>query len=1033
MDVINGPPVLGTITIISGPSTGQTFQVTKPMLTIGRDPANDIVLSDASISRHHARIAYQNGVWSISKQAPQNTVSINQRPIEQGPLHDKDIIGLGPSVRFSFQVVANVQQHPIPPAPPVQAVQPVQQPIRLGQSLSPMQPIQPVQNPPFVALQPAPNMPFSTQRAPDMLHAGEGTIAAGIASLEVSTNTDNERHSYTLVKPVINIGRDPSNDIIINRPTISNFHAQIMRDGSDMIIVHPPPGRQKTANGITYKGRTISGTEPFRHTLVRGDVFRIHDEHGSYVTLTYNDGSGATQEIVPEIRPIPLGANILTIGRLPDNNVVLNHPQVSSHHARLERIANGYRIIDLGSTNHTYVGGHIVREQPLKVGDEIRIGPFKLTYTGTQLTQHDESSSIRIDAVQLTRTEEHGKKTILEDISIAIPPRKFVALVGGSGAGKSTLMNALNGLRPAQSGTVLYNGQDYYHNLAAFSTQLGYVPQDDIIHRDLTVERALYYAAKLRLPSDFTEQQIKERVEEVLDDVEMKFRRNTLVSKLSGGQRKRVSIALELLANPNVFFLDEPTSGLDPGLDRKMMLLLRRLADKGRTIVLVTHATNNINSCDYVCFLCRGGRMAYFGPPDEAKKFFGKSDFAEIYSALEPPDDSSRIPEEAEERFRNSPDYQRYVEQQLLQGPAAPLVMAQQGYVAAAPLTSGTTVTVPERGNPWKQFSILSARYLELIRNDFGNLLILLLQAPVIGLVLLFLTSPAAFAYQGNVKTNSVVFCPPAAIMVSGQSIVYGNCQSLFDQLSALKGQYSIDDKQIGNIMNGAVRAGGSDAETTLLIMAFAAVAFGCLNGAREFVKEEAIYKRERSVNLGIIPYMFSKIVVLGVFCLIQSLILTWLVSLRAPFYHSTFLPAFAEIYITMALASLAGLMVGLTVSALVPNNDRAMSVVPLVLLPQLIFSGIIFPLGSFPLQFIGAFFPARWAMMALGSTVGIHNETVFQNNADTFTFQGTLFSNISKTQSALHILLAWFFLAVTIVGLGFLIGYFLRRKDVRG
>ncbi len=175
---------------------------------------------------------------------------------------------------------------------------------------------------------------------------------------------------------------------------------------------------------------------------------------------------------------------------------------------------------------------------------------------------------------------------LLNDISLAIPPRKFVAIVGGSGAGKSTLMNALTGQQPAQEGTVYYNGQDYYRALAAFNTQLGIVPQDDILHRDLSVEQALYYAAKLRLPEDFTPAQINQRINEVLEDVEMKHRRKLLVSKLSGGQRKRISIALELLANPSVFFLDEPTSGLDPGLDRKMMFLLRTFADTTRDIPL---------------------------------------------------------------------------------------------------------------------------------------------------------------------------------------------------------------------------------------------------------------------------------------------------------------------------------------------------------------------------------------------------------------------------------------------------------------
>src|SRR5256886_10067264 len=328
-----------------------------------------------------------------------------------------------------------------------------------------------------------------------------------------------------------------------------------------------------------------------------------------------------------------------------------------------------YRILDLNSTNHVYVNSELTTNHLLKLGDEIRIGPYKLVYEANQLTQYDESNFIRIDALNLKKTG-NNNVTLLSNLSFSIPPRKFVALVGGSGAGKSTLMDALNGLRPAQEGKVLYNGQDYYRNLAAFSTQLGYVPQDDIVHRDLTVERALYYAAKLRLPSDFTDEQIQQRINEVLEDVELTDRRDLLVKKLSGGQRKRVSIALELLANPSVFFLDEPTSGLDPGLDRKMMYLLRKLADKGHTILLVTHATNNINECDYVCFLAPGGRLVYFGPPEKAKTYFGKSEFAQIYNTLEPDRENPDVIEEAEARFKLSPDYQAYVSKPLQDTPA---------------------------------------------------------------------------------------------------------------------------------------------------------------------------------------------------------------------------------------------------------------------------------------------------------------------------------------------------------------------------
>ncbi len=849
-----------------------------------------------------------------------------------------------------------------------------------------------------------------------------GTLG-GTPSLEVSTNTDHERHVYLLQpnKQVFDIGRDPSNTIVINRPTVSSFHAQIIREGNQLVLVHPHPARGKTLNGLTYQGKVIRGDEPFRKVLARGDVFRITDENGTFVSIAYNDGSGLSQEALPELRPIPLGAPVITLGRAGDNMVVLNHPQVSSHHARLEQVQGGYRIVDLGSTNHVYVNAQRVSHENLKPGDVVRIGPFKLTYTGTQLTKQDESNGIRIDALHLKK-EGSRRVVILNDISLAIPPRKFVALVGGSGAGKSTLMDALNGLRPAQEGVVYYNGQDYYRHLAAFSTQLGYVPQDDIIHRDLTVERALYYAAKLRLPEDFTEKQIKERIEEVLDDVEMKYRRHLLVSKLSGGQRKRVSIALELLANPSVFFLDEPTSGLDPGLDRKMMLLLRRLADKGHTIVLVTHATNNINACDYICFLCQGGRVAYFGPPNDAKTFFGKTDFAEIYSSLEPSDENPNVPAEAEARFKQSPDYQRYVIEPLQQGPAS----------QASAQMQTATIKPPKRGNPWKQFFVLSMRYLELLINDRINLAILLLQAPIIGLVLFLLTGPGTF------DLTSMAQCP-VQNAATGQTTV--DCQILIDQLKGPQGEQIAQQqgKTKQEIVNQAILLGASrgitgfNAQKTLLMMAFAAIMFGGLNGAREIVKESAIYRRERAVNLGIAPYVFSKFVVLGLLSLIQSFILVFLVNMHSPFKHSLLVSPFLEVYISMALTSVAGLMTGLLISAIVPNNDRAMSLVPLPLIGQIIFAGVIFSLDDPQiLQVFGAFFAARWSMAAMGSSVGLHGNIL---GADKFSYVTTLYNDFApnfQANAISHLMVSWGALALLIVLQGVAITWFLKRKDVR-
>ncbi len=1028
MDVVNRSQGLSAIRFLTGPMAGRTVQISKPVITIGREANNDIVISDPSVSRLHARIVNNNGQWSVEKVATGNTVSVNQREVQNSFIADRDTIGLGTGTTFLFLVA------PTGEVPGIAGMRPPGQMQPQGQ---PMQPMQPTPLPQSYAPSAAyPSMPMPGKMQPGSgQHGGNGPLfteqvppgtlpVSGAASIEVSSNILPTRQSLPLSKSVINIGRDPSNDRVITEPVVSGFHAQIVREGNQFVFVHPHPSRGKTLNGVIYQGRHIPGDQPFRKTMVRGDFFRIGDDHGTLVTISYNDGSGAAQDFVPEIRPIPLGAPVITIGRLPApaNTVVLNHPQVSSHHARLEQVQGGYRIVDMGSTNHVYVNGLRVTHQTLKPGDEIRIGPFNLTYTGTQLTQRDESGGIRIDALSLRK--EGNKKTILiNDISIAIPPRKFVALVGGSGAGKSTLMDALNGLRPAQQGTVFYNGKDYYHHLAAFSTQLGYVPQDDIIHRDLTVERALYYTARMRLPEDFTEDQINQRINEVLDDVEMKHRRQLLVSKLSGGQRKRVSIALELLANPSVFFLDEPTSGLDPGLDRKMMFLLRKLADKGHTIILVTHATNNINACDYICFLAQGGRLVFFGPPDEAKTYFGKTDFAEIYSALEPTEENPNIPAEAEARFKASTQFQQFVVSPLRSGPATSTNRQLQT----------AEVIPPKRGNPWKQFSLLSRRYIELLRNDVGNLLILALQAPIIALILFLMLSTNKG--QGTFNSFNVVSCNlPAGAAVIVQPA--RDCTNVVNFLNNdPRGQAFAQAHGGVNqaTQNFFIPLTGGDAQKYLFIMAFAAFMFGCINGAREIVKEAPIYRRERTVNLGIAPYMFSKIVVLGVLCLIQSAILVLAVNGVAPFDKGILLPGVLEVYITMALTSLAGLMLGLTVSALAPNNDRAVSFIPIILIPQVIFSGIIFKIDGPALQLFSSLFAVRWGVAASGSSVGIHGALL---NGDTWSFQGILFPTQStadaQTAASLHLLLSWFALSFMIVGLGALIAYFLKRKDVR-
>lgn len=1051
------PSFPAVIEFLTGPLRGRLYTIEQATTSIGRDPANDVAVpDDPKVSRRHARLIWQKPVWHIENSSQSSFIRVDGRITQESPLSDGTTVHLGDDSSFIFRLPARKatpQDPDIVTAQRPDVVVPTHHNERASASEGYREP-QHVG--PLVAVD---------ERAPTSgrpkTHPDETQLASlsmlGMPSLEVTSTANGEKRVHLLTAAVTNIGRDASNDIVIPDRIISGQHLRVVRHGASFVLIHPCPERPRTLNGLLYQGRKIRGDESFTKPLANGDIFRIGDDDGALVTLTYRDGSAAPSPALPPVAPIKLDAAEFTIGRAATNTVVLNHQQVSSHHARLTREGAAYRISDLHSTNHVYVNGEVIGQSGtlLKTGDEIRIGPYRFVHEKHQLSQYDESTFTRIDALGL---QSYGvnRVTLLDDITLTIPPRAFVALVGGSGAGKSTLLDALNGLRPAQQGRVFYNGQDYYANLAAFSSQLGYVPQDDIVHRDLTVERALYYVARMRLPSDYSDEQIQQRIGEVLEEVELTGRRTLLVRKLSGGQRKRVSIALELLANPGVFFLDEPTSGLDPGLDRKMMTLLRRLADRGHTVVLVTHATNNINACDYVCFLCAGGRLAYFGPPEQAKSYFGKTDFAEIYSSLEPTEEQPHIPEAAEARFRASPEYQQYVAGPLQQGPpAATATFAALG--AAVPArervssSAGGGVAAPKRAERrrwagwergWRQFRLLSLRYLELLINDRVNLLILLFQAPVIAVMLVLMLRFEIGA--GIFSADTLVQCRTQLITANGvltlpqaQHAELIGCQQVrtFLQHTTSGQAFAHQNGGTSQALQAFIVPGlGADAQKALFIMAFATILFGCINGAREFVKEAAIYRRERAVNLGILPYMFSKIAVLGLLCLFQSAVLTGIVELGEPLHQGIMLSPVAETYITLALTSLAGLMIGLTISAVAPNTDRAISIVPLVLLPQVIFSGAIIPLKDWGTQILATVFPARWAMAALGSSIGLHAETVGGDRlfGNDYSYHATLFSIYSQADAVHRLLLSWGALLALSVILMVCIGVSLKRKDTQ-
>jgi ABC-type multidrug transport system ATPase subunit len=354
---------------------------------------------------------------------------------------------------------------------------------------------------------------------------------------------------------------------------------------------------------------------------------------------------------------------------------------------------------DLKSTNGTFINDQrIETETWLESGDTIRIGPHRFEVSQDGLTGYDETKGLRLEALGLNKWVRKDLN-LLKDLYLLFKPREFVVIVGQSGGGKSTLVDAIAGYRPATNGQVLVNNIDIYRYFDSIRNEIGFVPQRDIIHMELTVYQALDYAARLRMPADITKEERHQRIMEVLTDLDLAHRKDVQISGLSGGQQKRVSIGVELLTKPGLFFLDEPSSGLDPGTETALMHLMRRLADQGRTIILITHATKNVMLSDKVVFLARGGYLAWFGPPDAALKYFDQfrserdrrarsTEFDEIYAVLDDP--SNGTAEEWARRFAESPHYQEFVVKPLSSlGHAVPGVGASSSMAASMPKEAG--------------------------------------------------------------------------------------------------------------------------------------------------------------------------------------------------------------------------------------------------------------------------------------------------------------------------------------------------------
>lgn len=733
---------------------------------------------------------------------------------------------------------------------------------------------------------------------------------------------DKSRAQYEIPSAAIAIGQSPACALTLPHDGVATTHARFeWRDGVPTIV--------SVDGSVSVNQNTVR-----EQALHQGDVIKVGHCYLVYHAPTPGASAAVALDAIPSKppsaegrqRPSPLSPTpthlpsvvsgsvkqrqlstneIVHIGRDPSNQIVLNSLQASRFHAEVVAQGKTYFIRDLGSTNGTFVNGQRVPPHApvaLARGTTIKISDYTFYFDGQRIEHFSEAGNARIDAMNLRRVLANGQ-ILLHDVSLSILPREFVAVVGGSGAGKSTLVNALSGFRPADSGTVLLNGHDYYSHLEAFRSTLGYVPQDDIIHTELTPYRALHYAALLRMPEDVSAQEREGRIHEVLHELHLAERKDVSIGRLSGGQRKRVSIGVELLTRPRLFYLDEPTSGLDPGMEHEMMKIFRQLADRGHTLILITHATTNIMLCDKIAFLAHGGYLAFYGPPAKALEYFGARDFTEIYTKV----DNEKSPQQWDTEFARSPYHHKYVATRLREVKA----LVEHGAGSTAEPLAGARSRHGSRG---RQFRILVRRYLDIVSRDRANLAILLAQAPLLALILL--------------------------VLVLGKQTLF--VERTFDNF--------------GNV------------KIVLFLLTLFSLMCGTINSVREIVKESPIYRRERAVNLRIAPYLLSKFLVLAAVSALQSAVFVGVVFayLQRPDTEYFLLYAFVALF----MVNLAGVAIGLAVSASVPNQNIAITLLPVVLLAQIVLSGILARLDGDMTRWLPRLTAMRWGFGMLGHLV---------------------------------------------------------------
>ncbi|MGC5000422.1 FHA domain-containing protein [Streptomyces sp. DT195] len=607
--------------------------------------------------------------------------------------------------------------------------------------------------------------------------------------------------------------------------------------------------------------------------------------------------------------------HVMRIGRSLDNDLVVSDLQVSRHHAEFQTTPEGrFEIRDLGSHNGTYVNGQPIAKGGTAVlgpDDIVGVGHSAFRIVGDRLEEFVDTGEVSFSARHLTVTVDGGKQ-ILRDVSFGAPEKSLIAVIGPSGSGKSTLLKALTGYRPANEGEVLYDNRNLYKQFAELRQRIGLVPQDDILHKELTVRKALKYAAKLRFPADTTPTERDARIDEVLRELKLDIHKGKKITSLSGGQRKRVSVALELLTKPSLIFLDEPTSGLDPGMDRDVMQLLRGLADDGRTVLVVTHSVAELALCDKLLVMAPGGAVAYFGPPEEALNFFGYDTWADVFSAFENYRDYDWAG-----RWKGSQHYQMYA--------------ADLDAVAAQSVTAPPPQAVkPPKPQSWgSQLLTLVRRYVAVIGSDRGFLALTVILPAVLGAVSLLIDHEKGLLVN-PVNPRTGIHVPNGTATTVLLILAVGACfAGAANSVRELIKERVIYERE---------RATGLSRSAYLMSKVVVLGAVTVLQG----------------LMVGLIGFVSREIPDRGVV-----------------FGGSTLF----ELCLPIMALGFTSMMFGLVISSLVRTAEKTMPLLVMFAIIQVVFTGCLFTLHGTPgVNEFSYLMPSRWAVAAAGTTLDFND-----------------------------------------------------------